>query len=718
MKSTLASLLALTAFAWAAAQETSDQVVGLDVFTVNTEKDRGYQAAEAASGSRFVTEIQNAPFTLDVLTREFLDDIGAVRLEDALMYSTGTIAFQHINVDESYIYQRGFTTALFLRNGMRRPGTFDAVGAERIEVVKGPSSVLFGITNPGGTVNYISKAPLAQRMTSLRQTIGSWSTTRTELDMGGPLDADGRIRFRLPASYHMSDRSRTYNDIEKVYLSPSVGFQFNPKLYVEVGFEYLNSHEIPVGPTPAVITPGQMGFLPELPRGWTGNTPEHFADFSAAMPSLSVRLGINEHWQFRSNSSFYRRDRDLFNHARGATTLPALLSFRQSQHLITSDRAFQHTSDLVGLFYLGDSKLTVVAGFENRDDYTKFNARNALRPDAAPLVPPSWKLLDPSTWNYDELVFDKLLYVTDTYTNFTANAYSLMFQMEALDERLNLLGGLRRDEGKTNFRSGAWNRVGYTTSKFRMDNTSYQAGALFKFSPQWSVYANHSSSFEPVNATFIDENQQPYSPLPVEGEGFEAGLKTTLLDGSLIQTLALFQIEQLNLRVRLLKQATETTTFTYDSQSGVQRSRGLEYSVNLALNNNLALLAGYAYTDAKVVEDRALPANVGQTLPNSYKHKFDVFGRYTFTKGPVAGLYVGLGYVYVSEAPYAIGALQELKIPGHGFSNLALGYKFRAGEMDWSAQLNVDNLLDEDYYTFINYRADPRNVRLTLGVKF
>ncbi len=710
MKRSNSFALCLIALASSVFAQSQDVVI-LNVFMVKSDRDRGYQSQESISGSRFAIELKNAPFTLDVLSRELLDDIGAVRLEDALQYSTGTVAYEHINTDETLIFQRGFSTGLMLRNGIRRPGTFDTTGVERIEVVKGPSSVLFGITNPGGTVNYISKSPLAKQASSFRQTFGSFNTYRTEIDSGGPLNETASVRYRLPASFNSTDGARRYNDLEKVYLAPTVLLQLARNLTAEFQLEYLKSHGIPDGAVPAIITAGQQRVMTELPRDWTGNTPEHFADFSGVLPSLTVNAALGDHWQVRSTTSFYKRDREVFNHARGATQAPALLSFRQSQHIRTVDKNFQQIVDLAGTFEVPFGKLKFVAGAEFRDDYSKDHRRSSLVPGS--VVPVSWQLLDPSTWNYNERVFSTLPFSSATRTSFESTAYSAMGQAEMLDKRLILSGGFRRDDTETDFSSATFSSNGFVRSRFEPGKTSYQMGALFKLLPQLSVYANHSTSFEPILSTFVDSNNQPYAPVPVEGKGTEVGFKSELLQGRVIQTLGFFEIELTNINARLLKVASETNTFVYDSQSGVQRSRGMEYSVNVAMSENFAILGGYSYTDAEVIRDLANPTFVGMTLPNAYKHKFNAFGKYTFRSGPLDGFFIGAGYVHVSSAPFAIGVLQSLKIPGHGVANLLAGYQ----NMKWSVQLNVDNVFDEDYFTFINYRADPRNVKVSVSLK-
>src|SRR5262249_23544683 len=158
------------------APAAGETVFKLDAFTVHSDGDRGYQSAESISGTRFAISQKNNPFNVQVLGTQFLDEIKPVNYFDAIYYTTGMTGATFFADDTPSVISRGFSNSIFLRDGVRHVGATDPTGFDRVEAVSGPSSVLFGLTAPGGMVNFVSKKPLATRLFSLTQTFGSWNT--------------------------------------------------------------------------------------------------------------------------------------------------------------------------------------------------------------------------------------------------------------------------------------------------------------------------------------------------------------------------------------------------------------------------------------------------------------------------------------------------------------------------------------------------------------
>lgn len=692
--------------------EASEKVIQLDPFTVNNSADKGYQASQSVSGSRFVTEIKNSPYSLAIIPENLLADTNAITMEDALRYATGAVATLHPYNDNTILFQRGFETNLLLRDGVRRVGPFDTTGVERIEVLNGPASVLFGITNPGGTVNYVPKKPLARAQANLSQTVGTWNTMRTQVDIGGPVGQSGSLFYRLPASYYTSDRWFSYSDIEKFAASPSFLWQISPQTKALFSLEYARSNETPIGPFLGVVVEAWYFPLNLVPRDFTVQIKQSFSDVETVLPSLTLTHGFNDHWTLRNNTAFYRHSKSHFSAGRGATRLPGFPVFRQAQLEDLVDTNFQNNLDLMGKFDTAIGGLTVVASHEFQDNNTDINQKSGFGVGA--VVPPDWTLLNPSTWNYNEDALSGVTPTVGTSTKFKSTAYSAMGQLETMNGHLFLTAGMRHDATETTL----YNHRAKTVEKFEPGKTSGQVGALYRVNNQVGVYANYSTSFNPISQTLLDINQNPFNPVPIEGVGKEAGLKLDLLGGRITQTLAFYEVELKNIVERLLSTASSSAAIQYSVQSGLQRSRGYEYSLNAAITDNWYVVAGYAYTNAKVVSNDSTPANVGQTLTRSYRDKVNLFTRYSFSSEALKGLYVGGGYLYISEAPYGTGILQALMVPANRNASALVGYETKIGAYRWDFRLNVDNVFDADYVTINFYRSAPRNFMLTAKVDF
>lgn len=711
---TCGAACALTLAFGQTAPTNREEPVVLDVFVVSDAADEGYQSSQSISGTRFVTDLKNTPFSVEVLPAEFLQEIKPSKFQDVLNHSVGTLALTAFTDDNTNIHSRGFVTSLVLRDGVRRTGQFNPVGTERVEILKGPTSVLFGITNPGGTVNLLAKKPLAVTRSSLQQTVGRWDTFKTEIDLGGPLSADKSVRYRLPASYTTTDRYLRNSGKQEFATAPVFSWQISPQTKVEVALDHVKSSGQPLGPTPAIIDGPDAGrsYYP-LPRGFSGVTPAHFEGMSATLGTLLVQHNINRTWTLRSNTAFYRRQFDTFIPVRGATqslSVPPFQYPRDSQWRTLTDKNFQENLDLVGVFDSRIGKLTAIAGLELRDDYNQFIFRNGL-------APASWLLTDPTTWNYGDTSVATMSMVpaSSTRTKFQATAWSAMGQLETLEGRLFLVGGVRRDSTETDF-----TRLnGTPTQHFEPAETSFQLGALYRVNPAWAIYANTSTGFQPVTSTLLDINNQPFAAVPITSKAYEVGIKHELFGGKFRHSLAAYEITQENIVITLVIGAGTPQVFSYNAQSGEQRSRGFEYSFNAALSENFAFFGGYSYTDAVVTSDNQNPQTVGRTLAGSFKDKVNIFGRYSFKRGGLDGLSIAAGAAYYGPAPYGLSnAVYPIQTMDVTLATLVLDYTKTIGAYRWNFSLNVDNALDERYYSNLNYEGEPRNIRLTVGVKF
>lgn len=238
--------------------------VQLDPFTVNTTKDKGYSATNEISGSRVDTPIKDIPISIDVITSQFISDIGATDLRSALAYQAGIMTTTQndlentagtfgtaygpggvnnpqgvtANPDESQYKIRGFIATNTLRDGFLRLSGVDSVNIDRIEVVFGPNALLYGTGNFGGVVDYLPRRPMDTQSGLADVSYGSYGFERVALDVTGPISAANHIDYRLDAAYTTTDSQVGYYKDQRFFIAPQVSWRPTPTTLLLVDLEY------------------------------------------------------------------------------------------------------------------------------------------------------------------------------------------------------------------------------------------------------------------------------------------------------------------------------------------------------------------------------------------------------------------------------------------------------------------------------------------------
>ena len=241
-----------------------DQTVVLSPFTVATDKDNGYVATNAISGSRVNTAIKDIPIPIEVITSEFVSDIGATDLRGALSYSSGIMLQTQndlensggtygspygpggvnnpqgltANINQVQIKIRGFVTNNVLRDGFLRASSTDSVNIDRIEVVSGPNALLYGTGNFGGVVDYLTKQPISQQQGTFTASVGTYDFMRGALDVTGPISKDYHIDYRLGLSTESSKTNIDWQKNSHFFVAPTVSWKPTPTTTILVDTEY------------------------------------------------------------------------------------------------------------------------------------------------------------------------------------------------------------------------------------------------------------------------------------------------------------------------------------------------------------------------------------------------------------------------------------------------------------------------------------------------
>lgn len=314
------------------------EMIVLPTFQVSTSQDVGYRAGNSVSATRIDTPIKDLPFTISAFTDQFITDTGALDLQDILRFAPGVTSGDKSFVAGNNRFSiRGFDGDVPpQRNGFTGNRNVDSANVERVEVIKGPASLLYGQIIPGGTINYITKRPQPQAFTSLKVSAGNESDYRTVLDVNRPLGA--RIGTRVVAAYNQDAQWADSGSTRSTLFAPSLSFRLAPKLSLILDYEKLSRRETPpLGMMPNVQIAGfsgapkastfakvsdlayqqglydagaiNRGFLGAIPIASTfnyqGDHDYKRADYENFDAELNLQIG--DHWLARANYSWNSR---------------------------------------------------------------------------------------------------------------------------------------------------------------------------------------------------------------------------------------------------------------------------------------------------------------------------------------------------------------------------------------------------------------------------
>jgi iron complex outermembrane receptor protein len=396
--------------------------VRVSPFDVSSFLDKGYRASNSVSGSRFDTPIRELPFAIQAFTESFIEDQKPVNIFDIARYSPGvTYRSNDFNEGNANLAIRGFAVSAtpgnvqVLRDGFHGPSIFDFTNLSRVEVMKGPSSFLYGQVAPGGIVNVITKAPQRKFAATASARYGSYGEHRVDADVTGP--ASDTLFYRLAASY---DKDMHYWEPYDAYsrdIAPSLLWQPNDRVSVTLKYEDFLKVESPqvmqkpgygqqAGIVPTASDPNRSGVdVPGLPDNWNSMS---YADYRRShTKGLSTWLDVKagDHWNLRAGYSHQDYTIDaLFSGNLGMANNTTLLQGRRFRGQTYANEDNTYEVQAVGKYAFSHASLRLLLGAQyvkRRFDQWAGQAPNdpalGSNPTASPL--PLWDLGDPSTWN-------------------------------------------------------------------------------------------------------------------------------------------------------------------------------------------------------------------------------------------------------------------------------------------------------------------------------
>ncbi|EOY8504526.1 TPA: TonB-dependent siderophore receptor [Enterobacter cloacae] len=663
------------------------------------EATNGYQPLNTSTATLTNMPMLDIPQVVNTVSDKVLEDQHATSLDEALYNVSNVVQTNTLGGTQDAFVRRGFGAnrdGSIMTNGLRTvlPRSFNAA-TERVEVLKGPASTLYGILDPGGLINVVTKRPETRFSGSISATSSSFGGGTGQVDVTGPIDGT-RLAYRLTGEYQDEDYWRNFGNERSTFIAPSLTW-FGDDATVTV----LYSHR-------DYKTPFDRGTIFDLSTKQPVNVdrktrfdePFNVTDGQSDLAQLNAEYRLNSQWTAKFDYSF-SQDKYSDNQARvmaydaktGNLTRRVDATQGSTQRMHSTRADLQGNVDIAGFY----NEILTGVSYENYD---------LLRTDMMRCKNvKDFNIYHPTYGNLSKCT---TVSAADSDQTLKQESYSAYAQDALyLTDKWIAVAGLRYQYYTQYAGKG---RPFNVNTDSRDEQWTPKLGLVYKLTPSVSLFANYSQTFMPQSsiASYIGD-------LPPEtSNAYEVGAKFDLFDG-ITANIALFDIHKRNV---LYNESVGGETIA--KTAGRVRSQGVEVDLAGSLTENTNIIASYGYTDAKVLED---PDYAGKPLPNVPRHTGSLFLTYDIHNA-IGGntLTLGGGGHGVSRRSATNGA--DYYLPGYFVADAFVAYKMKL-QYPVTLQVNVKNLFDKTYYTSSiatnnlgNQIGDPREVQFTVKMAF
>lgn len=706
-------------------------------------KETGYKNTNSFIGTRTATALKDVPQAITYVTKELMMDQSAMRVGEVVKNMSGVN--QYTFYDDITI--RGFRvqggqTATQLVNGMRTITGFWKQSLtnylERVEVIKGPASALYGNGSPGGTLNRVTKKPLTENRQSISFTTGSFNTLRANADFTGPMNESRTLLYRLNVGY---ENAQTFRDLQfdkNIVVAPSISFL--PTERTRINFDLV------INQSNSRLDRGQPvfgdGSIYTVPISRSLNMVNDYLNETNLMITTSLTHKFTENFQFNLGYLKTAWEEDLLEHRSANTyakdssgniipTLVEMQVFNRKRKIFADNVSAYFNWDIstgkvhhklvFGYDYAqaktpwGASQLGA-SGYRNSTN-TAASAYNPAQPSKfqyetvngikrpVPNVPhfdltaaSPYQIMDMSKYIYTKAAFDPTFY----------NVSGVYVQDQVKLGKFSALIGLRWDNytDKVNYLKS-------TQQSVRQDAFIPRLGLVYEATKHINVYATWAKGYMPQTAGSIS-NPNAGGPFdPQYSELMEAGAKSDWFDKRLSLTASIYQIRLEN----VLYNAGVAGQPDLLRQIGEVTAKGAELEVTGNIAANWSLIATYSYNDASITRS-AKKEEIGVAQPNAPKHQGSFWTKYSITRGKLNGVGFGLGGNFVTERNTDITKLEQT-LPAYALLNAAIYYRVNK----FQVQFNLNNVLNKTHwvggYDYLRlFPGAPRNWLATVGYTF
>ena len=652
----------------------------------------GFVAKRSATGTKTDTPLRETPQAITVVTREQVEAQAADSLDQAFAYAAGIMsqsggALRRISTGFTV---RGFNvtgSAPLYLNGSKFPinslsGAMEPYAFERLELLKGPASILYGQAAPGGIINLVSKRPTATPLREVELQVGSWRRRQAAVDLGGPLTEDGRIGYRVTGLVRNGDAMVAQIPDDRRLLNAALDWKLTPDtdLTLLAGYNKGKSKYDYGKPLDGTLLPNPNGRISrEL---FVGEPGFDKFDTEGTTAGYLLEHRLNEGWKLKQNLLAFDYEADnayasINQRAVAATGLRTV--GRAAVTRFDTDKGWSVDNQLHGTFSTGRLAHQLLVGLDYSDrDFTRTQRLGTVA--ALDLFNPVYGspiALAASSARSESSAQQLGLYVQDQIK---------------LDQRWIALVGARYDKARNDSRSVSAAGAASSTDE-KSHAFTPRVGLMYLAGNGIAPYYSYTRSFQPASGT--DFFLRPFKP--TEGTQHEVGVKYEPPGTNASLVFAAYELTQTNV-------ATGDPDHPgFSIQTGEIRSRGFEIEGRASLNRQIDIVAALGTTDARVT--RSNTANLGTRPTSVPRRQASLWGDYRFSWLP--GLSAGFGVRYVGEqevVPYTV--------PGSTVFDAAIRYQVD----HWRFALNVKNLTDKNYLGSCSYACfygDERNATLT-----
>ena len=721
-------------------QERSDALPTVDVMG---RREQSYKNSVSFVGTKTATALKDVPQSIAYVTKELILDQGAITVNDVVRNMSGVNPYSFYN-DFSI---RGFRAtgnrnSGNLVNGMRTQTSLwrqsSLANIERVEVIKGPASALFGNAAPGGVINRVTKKPLDVARQSVTLTTGSFGTTRAYTDLTGPLNDKKTLLYRLNLGYENTDGFRDLQGLTSYIVAPSFTYRASKQTQLNIDMTYVN-HQGKLDRGVAVFGDGSLF---SRPISATQSAANDYLRENSVNLSFALSHRLAQGLLFNSTYLFSSYDEDLLEHSQDNAFVkkadgkdnPSLVLMRVTQrqrhfrnnnfnNYLTWDvttGAMKHKL-LVGYDHFNTqlapgSSYIEAGGYLLRNGGTAktFNVKKSsdylLDKDNNPRTNvPGFDLNSSAGNRYQDI--SKYIYESkdvkpsDQYTN------GVYLQEQLTWHKFQLLLGARMEW----FTDVTQNKNG-SESKTHQHAFTPRVGLVYSVVPSTNVYATWIRGFEPQSVA-VQSNPGSGGPFdPVESELWEIGAKGEYLNKRLSVTTALFSLRQKN----TLYNAGVSGQPDLMVPIGEELSRGVEFDVSGRILPYWGIMANYAFNVAEISKAPEGTKDLNLQRPGTPRHSANLWTKFIVPTGMLRNLGIGVGLNGVSERKGQVGRRENVvSYPGYALLNLALYYKVQEVQI----QVNLNNALNKQYYIsgydrLRSFPGAPRNINLTINYRF
>lgn len=688
--------------------------VQLELASFKEEVTVAFTADTAVQTMKLDTPLADVPLAVQSYTGSFMKAIESTNVGDLYNYTTGISRSGNTGIDFVIRGVRASNDGNIQYNGLpglaARFGSPSTANVERIEVLKGPSSVLYGQAEPGGVINIVTKKPQAERANLIDIRSGTFFGTgpafgdrnkyHLSSDFTGPFDQSHKVLYRFIASYDDGNDFRKFAENKDLYLVPSVSWLGWDGGVINVELEYRRTR---TALDSGLAAPNNDIRL-VAPIDVRYQEPSDYLNENGKTLTFGLKKAFRSGltWSVNFRNVWHNDDTNGFENVgtQGLTTVT-----RRDRHQVNSRRYNYVDSTLTKSVTTGSIRHKVLIGINGGHQYTNFDR---LQFATSPTL--NVNLYDP-VYGAHELPLHPDTHRVDpswSWAGYVNDQIDLGVKWKALvGMRYD-----RRDATEQELRINPY--VKQKTSQAGLP----LAGLVFEPDRVWSLYASYATAFVPPPPGAVDAHgNNPF--VPEHAYQLEGGVKANLMNGRGEATASVFDITKNDVLITLVAQAI-------NDQLGQERSRGTELTYTQHLLDNWQIISGYAYTDSKVTKDTD-PVRVGSLIPNAARNAANLWTRYDFSRGPLRGIGLGLGQIYTGRRAGTITAstskLPVLVLPG--YSRTDLGIYWVAGRYEITG-LFV-NLFDTVYYesnlgtapTSLNIRpGSPRSGTVSMRVRF